>query len=89
MIETWQLPLLFLVGLALEPADAAFVKVQAEDTQQHIFDLPVEATARVKNLSWLSQVTIRLPDTLAAAGNLNVTVTVRGKVSNKAPLRIE
>ena len=80
---------LFVAGVALEPADAAFVTVQAEDTQQHIFDLPVEATARVKNLSWLSQVTIRLPDTLAAAGNFNVTVTVRGKVSNKAPLRIE
>jgi hypothetical protein len=37
----------------------------------------------------MSQVTVRLPDTLAAAGNLNVSVTVRGKVSNKAPLRIE
>jgi hypothetical protein len=80
---------LFLVGLALGPADAAFVTVQAEDTQQHVFDLPVEATAQVKNLSWISQVTVRLPDTLAAAGNLNVSVTVRGKVSNKAPLRIE
>ena len=79
---------LFVAGVALEPADAAFVTVQAEDTQQHIFDLPVEATARVKNLSWLSQVTIRLPNTLAT-GNFNVTVTVRGKVSNKAPLRIE
>jgi len=80
---------LFLVGVALEPADAAFATVQAEDTQQHVFDLPVEGTARVKNLTWLSQVTVRLPDTLAAAGNLNVTVTVRGKVSNKAPFRIE
>ena len=80
---------LFLVGLALEPADAAFVTVQAEDTQQHVFDLPVEGTASVKNLSWISQVTVRLPDTLTAAGNLNVSVTVRGKVSNKAPLRIE
>jgi hypothetical protein len=80
---------LFLVGLALEPADAPFVTVQAEDTQQHVFDLPVEGTASVKNLSWISQVTVRLPDTLAAAGNLNVAVTVRGKVSNKATLRIE
>lgn len=80
---------LFLVGLALAPADAPFVTVQAEDAQQHVFDLPVEGTASVKNLSWISQVTVRLPDTLAAAGNLNVSVTVRGKVSNKAPLRIE
>lgn len=80
---------LFLVGLALAPADAPFVTVQAEDAQQHVFDLPVEGTASVKNLSWISQVTVRLPDTLTAAGNLNVSVTVRGKVSNKAVLRIE
>ncbi len=80
---------LFLAGVALGPADATFVTVQAEDTQQHVFDLPVEATASVKNLSWMSQVTVRLPDTLAAPGSLNVSITVRGKVSNKAPLRIE
>jgi hypothetical protein len=80
---------LFLAGVALAPADAPFVTVQAEDLQQHVFDLPVEGTASVKNLSWMSQVTIRLPDALTAAGNLNVSVTVRGKVSNKAPIRID
>ena len=80
---------LFLVGVILEPADAPFVTVQAEDSQQHVFDLPVEGTARVKNLSWMSQVTVRLPDALTAAGNLNVSVTVRGKVSNKAAIRID
>jgi hypothetical protein len=80
---------LFLVGVILEPADAPFVSVQAEDSQQHVFDLPVEGTARVKNLSWMSQVTVRLPDALNAAGNLNVSVTVRGKVSNKAAIRID
>ena len=80
---------LFLAGVALAPADVGFVTVQAEDTQQRLVNLPVEATASVKNLSWMSQVTVRLPDTLAAAGNLNVSVTVRGKVSNKALLRID
>lgn len=79
----------FVVGVLLGPADLPFVTVQAEDTQQRLFDLPCEATARVKNLSWMSQVTIRLPDALAGAGELNVSVRVRGKESNKAPLRIE
>jgi hypothetical protein len=77
------------VGVALEPADQPFVMVHAEDSQQRVFELPCEATARVKNLSWMSQVTVRLPDALAAAGNVNVSITVRGKLSNKAPLRIE
>ena len=80
---------LFVVGVLLEPADLPFVTVQAEDTLQRQFDLPCEATARVKNLSWLSQVTVRLPDAIAAAGDVNVRVTVRGKESNKAPFRIE
>ena len=80
---------LFLVGVLLEPTDLPFVTVQAEDTQQHLFNLPCEATARVKNRSWVSQVTVRLPDTVAGAGNLNVSVTVRGMVSNKAPLRVD
>ena len=80
---------LFVVGVLLEPADLPFVTVQAEDKQQRVFDLPCEATARVKNLSWMSQVTVRLPDTLVGAGDVNVSVRVRGMVSNKAPFRIE
>jgi len=80
---------LFVTGVLLGPADLPFVTVQVEDTQQHLFDLPCEATTRVNNLSWMSQVTVRLPDSLAAAGNMNVSVTVRGKTSNKALLRID
>jgi hypothetical protein len=80
---------LFVAGVLLGPADLPFVTVQVEDTQQHVFDLPCEATTRVNNLSWMSQVTARLPDSLAAAGNVNVSVTVRGKASNKALLRID
>ena len=80
---------LFVVGVLLQQADLPFVTVQAEDSQQHLFDLPIEATTRVKNVSWMSQVTVRLPDALAGAGNVNVRVTVRGVVSNAAPLRID
>jgi hypothetical protein len=80
---------LFVVGVLLDPADLSFVTVQAEDAQQHPFDLPVEATGRVKNVSWMSQVIVRLPDELAGAGELNVSVKVRNVVSNKALLRVE
>ena len=80
---------LFLVGVVLEPTDLSFVTVQAEDQQLRVFNLPVEGTARVKNLSWISQVTVRLPDALAGTGNLNISVTVRGQVSNKAPLQVQ
>ncbi len=80
---------LFVVGVLLEPTDVSFVTVQAEGPQQHLFDLPVEATGRVKNLSWMSQVTVRLPDTLVGAGDLNVSIRVNGAASNKALFRIE
>lgn len=80
---------LFVAGVLLGPADLQFVTVQAEDSQQRVFDLPCEATGRVKNLSWMSQVTCRVSDQLVLAGNMNVSVKVRGVVSNKAPLRIE
>jgi len=79
----------FVVGVLLGPADQPFVTVQAEDSQQRLFDLPVEATARSKSFRWMSQVTVRLPDTLAGAGELKVSVQVRGLVSNKASIRVE
>jgi len=80
---------LFIVGVLLQPADLQFVTVQAEDTQAHLVNLPVETTALVKNVSWMSQVTVRVPDALAAAGNVNIRVTVHGVVSNAAPLQIQ
>ena len=80
---------LFVVGVLLGPADLQFVTVQAEDSQQRSFNLPCEATGRVKNLSWLSQVTCKIPDELVLAGDVNVSVKVHGVVSNKAPVRIE
>ena len=80
---------LFIVGVLLQPSDLAFVTVRAEDAQQHVYDLPCEATNGVNNLSWMSQVTVRLPDALTGAGDLNVSVSVRGVTSNKATLRLE
>lgn len=80
---------LFVVGVLLGPADLPFVMVQAEDSQQRLFDLPVEATDRAKNFRWMSQVTVRLPDTVAGAGELKVSVQIRGLVSNKASIRVE
>lgn len=80
---------LFLVGVKLDsPGDAASVTVRAEDAQHRVFDLPVEAVGGVKNLSWMSQVTVRLPDGLAGAGDVGVTVTVRGAASNRATFRV-
>lgn len=80
---------LFVAGVALEPSDLSVVTVQAENAQQQVFSLPCEATGRVYNLSWMSQVTCRLTDTLIGAGDIKISVTVRGVTSNKATIRVD
>ena len=81
---------LLVVGVRLDaPGEAAFVTARAVDAQQRVFDLPVEAVGGVKNLSWLEQVVVRLPEELAGAGDVGVTVTVRGAESNRVTLRVD
>jgi hypothetical protein len=58
-----------------------------EDSHGRVFDLPVEAAGRAKNLTWMSQATVRLPTRSRA--NVSVGVTVRGAQSNKAALRVD
>ena len=80
---------LLVAGLSLDaPGDESFVTARAVDSQQRVFDLPVESVGSAKNLSWVEQVTVLLPAGLAGAGDLSVSVTVRGVESNKAPLRV-
>jgi hypothetical protein len=80
---------LLVAGVRLDaPDEAAFVTARAVDSQQRAFDLPVEAVGPAKHLSWLDQVTVRLPPELSGAGDLSVTVTVRGVESNAVTLRV-
>ncbi|MBV8860217.1 MAG: hypothetical protein JOZ02_25035 [Acidobacteria bacterium] len=80
---------LFVVGVRLDaPGDAAFVTARAVDAQLRVHDLPVEAVGGAKNLTWLSQVNVILPAELAGAGDLSVSVAVRGVESNKVALRV-
>ena len=80
---------LFAVNLVLAPGeDASAVKVQAEDAQHRLYDLPVEAL-KTTNLTWLSQITAKLTDELQTAGNsISLTVAIHGAVSNKVPVHI-
>jgi hypothetical protein len=80
---------LLVAGVRLDaPGEAAFVTASAVDAQQRVFDLPVEGVGGAKNLGWLGQVTIRLPEMLAGAGDIAVAVKVRGAESNKVTLRV-
>lgn len=80
---------LLVVGVRLDaPGEESFVTARAVLAGHRVFDLPVEAVGGVRNLSWLGQVTVRLPEELSGAGDLDVTVTIRGAESNKVTLRV-
>lgn len=79
----------FAVGLGLMPGeDVSVVTAQAEDSAHRIFPLTIEYVGKVPNFDWLTQVNVRLPDGLATAGDVLVSVSLRGAVSNQAVIGI-
>ena len=80
---------LFAVGLELLPGeDVSVVTAQAEDIGHKIYPLKVEYVGKVPGFDWLTQVVIRLPDDFLNAGDVLVSVSLRGAVSNKAVIGI-
>lgn len=80
---------LFAVNVVLGSGESGSdVKVQAEDAQHRLYDLPVESVNKT-SLTWLTQITAKLTDELKNAGSsVNLTVTVHGVVSNKLSVHI-
>lgn len=82
--------MLFATGLELMPGESiSVVTAQAEDSAQRIYPLTVEYVGKVPNFDWLTQVNVRLADGLAGAGDVLVSVSVRGAVSNKVIVTIQ
>jgi uncharacterized delta-60 repeat protein len=82
--------MLFAINLELQPGEAfSVVTAQAEDSQHRVFPLPVEYVGKVPGFSWLSQVNVRLRDELANAGDVQVSISLRGVASNKALISIK
>lgn len=77
--------MLFATNAALLPGESASViTAQAEDSQHRVFTLPVEFVGQVPGFDWLTQINVKLPDELTNAGDVQVSINVRGLVSNKA-----
>jgi hypothetical protein len=62
--------------------DLSAITVQAEDSQHRIYALPVESAREVPNFSWITAVTVRLPDELQGSGDQSVKVALRGVTSS-------
>jgi hypothetical protein len=81
---------LLLVDVDLFGAETpSIVTVQAIDQSQIFHNLPVEDLRKVPGVPWLNQLTVMLPSDLVVPGELTVSVTLRGKTSNPATVRVQ
>ena len=81
---------LFAYNLELKEGEGmSAITVRAQDSQNVVHDLPVQAVNEVPNFSWIKQVTVTLPDQLKGAGELSVSINLRGVASNKALMTIQ
>ena len=62
--------------------------VRAEDAQHRLIDLPVEFIGKIPSAPWLTQITVRLPDQLNAAGETQLRISFRGQTSNPGSIFI-
>lgn len=81
---------LFALDLGLRPYEnASAITAQAEDSQHRIYTVSVEQAGQVTAFDWLNQIVIKLPDELAATGDVSVSLTLHGMTSNKVIIKIK
>jgi glucose/arabinose dehydrogenase len=64
------------------------VTAQAEDSLLMNYPLTVESVGKVPGFDWLTQIVVKLPPSISGNGDLLVSITLRGKTSNKVRIRI-
>ena len=75
-------------GQLLAGETASSVTARAEDAQMISYPLTVEFVGLVPGFDWLTQIVLRLPDNLPTNREFLVSITLRGKTSNKARFRM-
>ncbi len=82
--------IVFAMGLELLPGENnSVVTAQADYPGHGSFPLAVEFVGKVPGMASLTQVNLRLPNELANAGDVSVSVSLRGVASNKLAIRIQ
>jgi hypothetical protein len=71
---------LFPTNLSLTPG--LVVTAHAVDSNQANYNLPVEYVGTMPEFLGFTHVVVKLPDGIVSAGDLQVTITVRGRTSN-------
>jgi uncharacterized protein (TIGR03437 family) len=82
--------LFFSPNLALLPTDdAGSVTAEAVDEQHRVYPLQVEFVGKPEQFDWLTQIMIRLPDSLSGVNALWVRVSYRQALSNQAMIALK
>lgn len=82
--------MLFATSVEFAPGEqSSILTAQAEDSQHGIYPLAIEYVGEVPNFYWLTQVVVKLPDQLESAGDVSVSINLRGRMSNAAVVRIK
>jgi hypothetical protein len=82
--------MLFATHLEFAPGEnSSALTVQAEDAQHRVYPLIVEYVGEVPNFYWLTQVVVKLPDQLENAGDVSLSISLRGATSNRALINIK
>ena len=64
------------------------IEAQAVDAGGHVFPLTVENFGAVPNFVWLKQVIVKLPQEIANADEVRVSLRVRGADGNQVLLKV-
>jgi len=82
--------MLFGTNLELNSGETpSSITVRAIDARGQSYDLPVEQVVKFANLSWLSSLIVKLPDDSTIDGDLAITISLRGAVSNTVRVAIK
>jgi hypothetical protein len=80
---------LFAANAALNAGEtASAVTATARDSRGKVHHLGVEFVGQVPNQTWMTQVVVRLPDSLANAGAVWISITLHGQTSNEVLFNI-
>lgn len=81
--------ILFVVGLELMPGENnSVITAQAEYAGNGPYPLDIEFVGKVPNFDSFTQVNLRLPNELANAGDVSVSLSLRGIPSNKVVINV-
>lgn len=80
---------LFVTGIELLPSEnLSAVQVQLEDNEHHTYPLVVEDLRKLPDLPGISQIVVRLPDSIQTEGDFTISVTFRGATGNRSLISV-